>query len=107
MGVELTSCITRPGRTYPWTRTRRRVGRCKRQALGPSLLYRKSGDFIIGTNVGPRELAGQGIVAYGHSGGTLPLFGWRALGAIGHLASRHRQRVRPKCRRHCDPGTFA
>jgi hypothetical protein len=59
------------------------------------LLCRKSADFIIGTNVGLRELTGQGIVAYGHSGGTLPLYGWRALGAIGHLASRHRQRVRP------------
>jgi Integrase core domain len=91
---------------FRWRRTRRRDGRYNHRALGGWSRCRKLADFIIGTNVGRRELAGQGTAAYGHSGGALPLFGWQALGELGQLVSRHRQRA-DQCWRHCDPGTFA
>ena len=82
------------------------TGRCNRRALGQWLRCRNWVDFIIGTNVGRRELAGRELLACDHIGGAMSRFGWRAPGALGQPVSCHRQRA-DQCRRHCDRGTFA
>ena len=54
-GREKHGIITRPGRTYPWKRIRRRVVRCSRRILGRWSRCRKLAVFIICANVRQRD----------------------------------------------------
>ena len=53
MGVELTSCITNPGLTSRWPRTRPNHGLCTRQNAAPSLRFLKSAGFTTATSGAP------------------------------------------------------
>ena len=59
---------------------------------------RKSADFIIGTNVGQRELAGQGLAACGQSGGAIWLASSRWARKAGIPAPRTGQQMAPALR---------